>query len=46
MVIVAIPGERWEVERMDAAGIEVERFRSDGIITGQVTLVKLDAFAV
>jgi hypothetical protein len=32
MVHVAIPGERWEVEFMDAGGVEVERFRSDGLI--------------
>ncbi len=30
MVYVAIPGERWEIEFMDAGGIEVEKFVSDG----------------
>ena len=29
-VIVAVPGERWEVEFMDDGSIEVERFRSSG----------------
>lgn len=32
MVVVAVPGERWEVEFMDEGGVEVEMFRSDGTI--------------
>jgi len=33
MVIVATPGERWEVEFMDGGSVEVERFRTDGSIS-------------
>ena len=32
MVVIATPGDRWEVEFMDAGGIEIERFQSDGTI--------------
>ena len=38
MVVVPIPGERWEVEFMDEGGIEVERFRSDGEIGDEAWL--------
>jgi hypothetical protein len=32
MVVVAIPGERWEIEFFENGAIEVERFKSDGTI--------------
>ena len=35
MVVIATPGDRWEVEFMDAGGIEIERFHSDGTIVGE-----------
>jgi heat shock protein HslJ len=27
MVCVAVPGERWEIESLDACSVEVERFK-------------------
>ena len=44
MVVVGVPGERWEVEFMQDGQIEVERFISDGGIVGEETLD--DLFAV
>jgi hypothetical protein len=41
MAVVAIPGERWEVEFMDDEGIEVEKFRSDGTIFDGTALDEL-----
>lgn len=41
MVLIAVPGERWEVEFMDDGGVEVERFLSSGTITGEETLDSL-----
>jgi hypothetical protein len=32
MVLVAIPGERWEIEFFSGGSIEVERFTSSGTI--------------
>jgi hypothetical protein len=32
MVVVHPPGEYWEIEFMDEGGIEIERFRSNGVI--------------
>lgn len=32
MVIVSVPGERWEVEFAEDGSVEVEVFRSDGQI--------------
>lgn len=43
MVVVAVPGERWEVEFMDDGGAEVEVFRSDGSITDETSLDRLFA---
>jgi hypothetical protein len=34
MVIVTLPGERWEIEFFDDGGPDVEVFRSDGSIFG------------
>lgn len=35
MMLVAIPGQRWEIEFMRDGEIEVERFTSDGEIGGE-----------
>ena len=43
MVNVAAPGERWEVEFVDDGSVEVERFVSDGQISGDETLSQLFA---
>ncbi len=32
MVVVAVPGQRWEVEFMEDGTIEIEKFNSDGTI--------------
>jgi len=42
-VLVAVPGERWEVEFMDDGQMEVERFASDGTISGPEKLERLFA---
>src|SRR2546421_10150303 len=34
MVLVSVPGERWEVEFLAEGSVEVERFISDGEIYG------------
>jgi hypothetical protein len=41
MVIVTIPGERWEIEFCDDGSMEVERFISDGEIGGKEMLGEL-----
>ena len=41
MVVVVVPGERWEVEFMDEGGVEVEVFRSDGSIQDETSLSRL-----
>jgi hypothetical protein len=43
MVIVAVPGERWEVEFFAAGSVEVERFASSGDIYGEEVLSELFA---
>ena len=43
MVNVAAPGERWEVEFVDDGSVEVERFVSDGQISGDEMLSQLFA---
>jgi hypothetical protein len=35
MVVVAVPGQRWEVEFFEDGTIEVERFISDGVISDE-----------
>lgn len=32
MVEIAVPGERWEVEFMEDNTVQIERYKSDGII--------------
>lgn len=41
MVVVFVPGERWEVEFFPDGSIEVERFRSNGEIGSEQTLDEL-----
>jgi len=41
MVLVTVPGERWEVEFLADGSVEVERFISDGEIYGEDTLGEL-----
>jgi len=45
MVLVTLPGERWEVEFFDDREPEVEVFRSDGTISGPEKLAELRAKA-
>jgi hypothetical protein len=33
MILIAVPGERWEVEFFDDGGVDVEVFRSAGDIS-------------
>jgi len=41
MVLVTVPGERWEVEFLGDGTVEVERFISNGEICGEETLQAL-----
>jgi len=41
MVLVTVPGERWEVEFLADGSVEVERFISDGEIYGEDILDEL-----
>jgi hypothetical protein len=41
LVSIAVPGEIWEVEFLKDGEVEVERFFSDGRITGEETLESL-----
>jgi hypothetical protein len=41
MVLVTVPGERWEVEFLGDGSIEVERFLSNGEICGEEALGEL-----
>jgi hypothetical protein len=41
MVLVTVPGERWEIEFFGDGAIEVERFISNGEICGEETLREL-----
>jgi len=38
MVVVAVPGERWEVEFLEDGRVEVERFVSNGVISNELAL--------
>jgi hypothetical protein len=44
MVVVSVPGERWEVEFMIDGSVEVEVFRSNGTIDEEHALARLLAF--
>src|SRR5438046_629674 len=41
MVLVTVPGERWEVEFFGDGSVEVERFTGDGEIRGEEALTQL-----
>jgi hypothetical protein len=41
MVLVTVPGERWEIEFLSDGAVEVERFISDGEICGEEALHEL-----
>jgi hypothetical protein len=41
MVSIAVPGERWEVEFEVSGDVEVEVFKSDGVIRGAEALARL-----
>ena len=41
MVLITVPGERWEVEFFGDGSVEVERFRSHGEIGGEESLQEL-----
>lgn len=41
MVVVAVPGERWEVEFLPDGSIETERYRSNGEIGTEQSLKDL-----
>jgi hypothetical protein len=43
MVMIAVPGERWEVEFLTDGSIEVEKFVSDGEIFGEEAIDELFA---
>jgi hypothetical protein len=38
MVLVTVPGERWEIEFLGDGSVEVERFLSNGEICGEEAL--------
>ncbi len=41
MIIVCLPGQRWEVEFMEDGTIEIEKFLSNGEIYGEEEIEKL-----
>lgn len=41
IVLVTVPGERWEIEFFGDGSVEVERFRSNGEIGGEESLHEL-----
>ena len=41
MVLVTVPGERWEIEFLGDGSVEVERFLSSGDICGEEVLHEL-----
>jgi hypothetical protein len=43
MVLVAIPGERWEIEFLGDGSVEIEKFTSNGEIYGKDILNELFA---
>lgn len=43
MVIAAAPGERWEIEFLQDGTLEVERFISNGEVSGEEALSELFA---
>jgi hypothetical protein len=43
MVLVAIPGERWEIDFFSNGTVEIERFRSSGTISDESVFPELFA---
>jgi hypothetical protein len=43
MVLAPLPGERWEIEFLSDGSVEIERFISDGEISGEEVLGELMA---
>lgn len=43
MVLVTVPGERWEIEFFADDSVEVEVFKSSGEIKGELKLERLFA---
>ncbi len=41
MVLIDVSGERWEVEFFEDESVEIERFRSNGDISGEEALTDL-----
>lgn len=41
MVLVAVPGQRWEIEFLEDGAVEVEKFISTGEITGRESFNEL-----
>ena len=41
MVLVTVPGERWEIEFFSDGAVEVERFLSNGEISGEEAVHEL-----
>ncbi len=41
MVLVTVPGERWEIEFLGDGSVEIERFLSNGEICGEEALQEL-----
>ena len=41
MLHVAVPGERWEIELLRSGEMEIEEFKSDGIIYNEAALSDL-----
>jgi hypothetical protein len=41
MVLVTVPGERWEIEFLNDGTLEIERFSSSGDIQGEEALAEL-----
>lgn len=41
MVLIAVPGERWEVEFKKDRTVDVERFRSTGVVSGSEVIDEL-----
>ena len=44
MIIVDVPGSKWEIEFMDDGSVEVEQFETKGGIRGEEALADLWAF--
>ena len=41
LIEASVPGEQWDIEVFEDGHVEIERFRSDGEITGEHALTEL-----